>query len=66
MFSKKKSSSNIISITETQDFAVIFENIEIIDTFVKILNNRIIDRLKTRFVIINVKKRRIYLRHLLT
>ena len=30
------------------------------------MNNRIIDQLKTKFAIINAKKRRIYLRHLLT
>ena len=37
-----------------------------IDTFVKILNNRIIDKLKTKFAAIDVEKQRIYLRHLLT
>ena len=37
-----------------------------IDTFVKILNNRIIDELKTKFAVINAKKRRIDLRQLLT
>ena len=30
------------------------------------MNNRIIDQLKPKFAIINVEKRRIYLRHLLT
>ena len=34
-----------------------------IDTFIKILNNRIIDQLKTKFAIIDVEKRRIHLRH---
>ena len=51
---------------EIQNFVTIFQNIEIIDTFVKTLNDRIIDQLKTRFAIINVEKRRVYLRHLLT
>ena len=37
-----------------------------IDTFVKILNDRIIDQLKTKFAIIDAEKRRIYLRHFLT
>ena len=37
-----------------------------IDIFVKTLNDRIIDQLKTRFAMINAEKRRIHLRHLLT
>ena len=37
-----------------------------INTFVEILNNRIINQLKTKFAIINAKTRRIHLRHLLT
>ena len=37
-----------------------------IDTFVKNLNNRIIHQLKTKFAIIDVKKRRTHLRRLLT
>ena len=36
-----------------------------IDTFVETLNNRIIDQLKIKLAIIDVKKRRIHLRHLL-
>ena len=63
---EKKISSNMTSIIEIQDFVVISQNMKIIDTFVKNLNDRIIDQLKTKFAIINVKKRRIYLQHLLT
>ena len=37
-----------------------------INAFVKTLNNRIIDQLKTKFAIIDLKKRRIHLRHLIT
>ena len=37
-----------------------------IDEFVKILNNRIIDQLKIKFAIIEIEKRRIHLRHFLT
>ena len=40
---EKKSSSNITLITKIQNFIIIFRNIEIIDTFIKLLNNRIID-----------------------
>ena len=54
------------SIIKFQDFVTMFQNIEIINTFVEILNNCIIDQLKTKFAIINAEKRRIYLRHLLT
>ena len=54
------------SIIEIQNFVAILQNIEMIDTFVRILNNRIIDQLKINFAIINAQKRRIYLRHLLT
>ena len=54
------------SITKIQKFVVIFQNIEIIDTFIKTLNDRIVNQLKTEFVIINAKKRRIYLQHKLT
>ena len=63
---EKKFSSNITSIIEVKDFVVILKNVEMIDTFVKFLNDRIIDQLETKFAIINAKKRRIYLRHLLT
>ena len=62
---ERKFSSNMTSIIEIQDFVIISQNIEMIDTFVKILNNRIIDPSKTKFEIINAKKRRIHLRHLL-
>ena len=58
---EKTFSSNITSIIEIQNFVVILQNIEMVDTFVKILNNRIIDQLKTKFAIINAKKRRIHL-----
>ena len=54
------------SIIEIQDFVVISQNIEMIDTFVEALNARIIDQLKIRFAIIIVEKCRIHLRHLLT
>ena len=54
------------SITKIQKFVIIFQNIEIIDTFVEILKNRIIDQLETKFAIIDVEKRRIHFRHLLT
>ena len=54
------------SIIEIQIFVTILQNIEMIDTFVETLNDRIIDQLKTRFAIINAEKRRIHLRHLLT
>ena len=54
------------SIIEILNFVIIIQNIEIIDIFVKILNDCIIDQLKTRFAIINAEKCRIYLRHLLT
>ena len=37
-----------------------------IDTFIEIFNNRIIDQLKAKFAMINDEKRRIHLRHLLT
>ena len=53
-------------IIEIQNFVAISQNIKMIDTFVKILNDRIIHRLKTKFAIISAKKRRIHLRHLLT
>ena len=56
----------MISITKTQNFLIIFHNSQITNTFVKPLNNRIMDQLKTKFAIIDVEKRRIYLRHLLT
>ena len=36
-----------------------------IDTFVKILNDRVIDQLKTKLAIIDAEKRRTHLRHLL-
>ena len=65
-FSKKKSSSNMTLITGIHDFVIIFQNIEMIDTFVKTLNNRIINQLKTKFAIIDVEKRRVYLQQLLT
>ena len=53
-------------IIEIQNFVILSQNIEMIDTFVKILNDRIIDQLKTKFAIINSEKRRIHLRYLLT
>ena len=59
-------SSNLTSITELQSFAIIFQNIEMTDTSIKLLNNRIIDQLKTKFEIIDVEKPRTYLRPLLT
>ena len=52
--------------TKIQDFVIIFQKIKIINTFVKFLNNRIIDQLKIKLAIINIKKRQIYLRYLLT
>ena len=57
---------NMTSIIEIQDFVIIFQNIELIDTFVKTLNKLIIDQLETKIAIINVEKRRTHLRHLLT
>ena len=63
---EKKSLLNITSNTKIQYFVIIFQNIEMIDTFVKTLNDLIIDQLKPKFVTIDVEKRRIYLRHLLT
>ena len=33
----------MISITKIQNFVIIFQNIEMVDTFVKIVNNCIID-----------------------
>ena len=57
-------SSNMTSIIGIQSFAAISQNIEMIDTFVKTLNDR--DQLKTKFAIIIAKKRRIHLRHVLT
>ena len=49
-----------------QKIVNILQNIKVIDRFVRILNDHIIDQLKVKFAIIKVEKRRIYLRHLLT
>ena len=54
------------STTEIQNFVAIFQNIEIINTFIKILDNRTANQLKAKFVIIDVEKRQIHLRHKLT
>ena len=40
---ERKFSSNMTSIIEIQDFVAISQNIEMIDTFVKTLNDRIIN-----------------------
>ena len=63
---KRKSSSNLTSITIIQSFVTIFQNIEIFDIFIKILNDRIIDQLKTKFAMIKTEKRRTHLEHFLT